>query len=52
MAAVKVYNDMKIKSQNDTEKLREAKEKVYKAGFYEGKMLVCIVFYIKIKWNV
>jgi len=40
MAAVKVYNDMKIKSQNDTEKLREAKEKVYKAGFYEGKMLV------------
>jgi len=40
MAAVKVYNDMKIQSQNDTEKLREAKEKVYKAGFYEGKMLV------------
>lgn len=32
--------DMGIKSQNDTQKLEEAKELVYKKGFYEGVMLV------------
>ena len=31
---------MGIKSQNDTQKLEEAKELVYKKGFYEGVMLV------------
>ncbi|MBI4145323.1 leucine--tRNA ligase [Candidatus Woesearchaeota archaeon] len=37
-AAVKVVEDMKIKSQHDRAKLDEAKHLVYKAGFYAGTM--------------
>lgn len=37
-AAVKVVEDMKIKSQHDRAKLDEAKRLVYKAGFYAGTM--------------
>lgn len=40
MAAEKVVTDMKIASQNDREKLQDAKEKVYKLGFYDGVLLV------------
>lgn len=40
LSAVKVCNKYKIQSQNDREKLAEAKEEVYKKGFYDGKMLV------------
>ena len=36
MSAPKVCEDLKIQSQNDHEKLREAKEKVYLKGFYDG----------------
>eukprot|EP00923_Selenidium_pygospionis_P038391 GHVN01066984.1.p1 GENE.GHVN01066984.1~~GHVN01066984.1.p1 ORF type:complete len:963 (+),score=79.61 GHVN01066984.1:2247-5135(+) len=39
-AAVQIVEEFKIKSQNDKVQLAEAKEKVYKAGFYEGVMLV------------
>lgn len=35
-----VYEKLKIQSQNDAEKLREAKELVYLKGFYEGVMVV------------
>ncbi|XP_052202149.1 leucine--tRNA ligase, cytoplasmic [Diospyros lotus] len=38
--AEKVCVDMKIKSQNERQKLEEAKKKIYKGGFYEGTMLV------------
>ena len=34
------FSQLKINSQNDREKLEEAKKKVYLLGFYEGVMLV------------
>ncbi|CAG0889606.1 unnamed protein product [Cyprideis torosa] len=40
LAACKVVEDMKIVSQNDKEKLQEAKELVYLKGFYDGTMIV------------
>ncbi|XP_021368908.1 leucine--tRNA ligase, cytoplasmic-like isoform X2 [Mizuhopecten yessoensis] len=40
LSAVKACEDFKILSQNDREKLQEAKQTVYKKGFYEGVMIV------------
>mmetsp|Transcript_3412 Transcript_3412/g.5764 ORF Transcript_3412/g.5764 Transcript_3412/m.5764 type:complete len:884 (-) Transcript_3412:170-2821(-) len=42
LAAVKLVDDLKIKSQKDKELLKQAKDKVYLKGFYEGKMIVGI----------
>ena len=39
-AAEKVCLDLKVASANDTEKLNQAKEITYKAGFYQGVMIV------------
>lgn len=39
LSAVKVCEELKIKSQNDPA-LVEAKDRVYTKGFYEGKMIV------------
>jgi len=38
--AEKCVLELKIKSQNDSDKLLEAKDKCYKAGFYNGRMVV------------
>lgn len=40
MCAVTLYEKLKIQSQNDKEKLLEAKELVYLKGFYDGVMVV------------
>ncbi len=39
-AALKACDEFKVVSQNDKESLKNAKEKVYLKGFYEGVMLV------------
>lgn len=40
LSAITMCDELKVQSQNDREKLTEAKEKVYLKGFYEGIMLV------------
>jgi leucyl-tRNA synthetase len=39
LSAITVCEEMKIASQNDSKKLLEAKERVYKKGHSEGKMV-------------
>ncbi|KOB74537.1 Leucyl-tRNA synthetase [Operophtera brumata] len=40
LSAVFLYDKLKIQSQNDREKLTQAKEMVYLKGFYDGVLLV------------
>lgn len=40
LSAITICDELKIQSQNDREKLAEAKEKLYLRGFYDGVMLV------------
>ncbi|XP_066593462.1 leucine--tRNA ligase, cytoplasmic [Prorops nasuta] len=40
LSAVMVYDKLKIQSQNDREKLTEAKELVYLKGFYDGVLTI------------
>ncbi|KAM5300740.1 leucine--tRNA ligase, cytoplasmic [Glossophaga mutica] len=39
LSAVTICDELKVQSQNDREKLAEAKEKLYLKGFYDGVML-------------
>ena len=39
-SAVTVCEKLKVQSQNDRDKLDQAKEEVYLKGFYEGKMII------------
>lgn len=36
LSAVTICDELKVQSQNDREKLAEAKEKLYLKGFYDG----------------
>lgn len=40
LAAVKAYENYKVNSMNDVERLKQAKEDVYLDGFYNGKLIV------------
>ena len=40
LCAVKAVQDLKIKSQKDKKELADAKDAVYKEGYYNGKMIV------------
>lgn len=40
LSALKVCENMKIKSQNDRALLDQAKEECYKKGFHEGTMVI------------
>ena len=40
LSAEKACEEFKVKSMNDKKQLKEAKEKVYKLGFYDGLMMV------------
>lgn len=49
LSAVTICDELKVQSQNDREKLAEAKEKLYLKGFYDGVsynflVLLCIFF--------
>lgn len=46
MAAVHVCQKMKIESQNDRDKLAEAKKEVYLKGFYDGVSIWHVILYL------
>lgn len=52
LSAVTVYEKLKIQSQNDKEKLTQAKEMVYLKGFYDGVGVKTFVGSIKSHYSL
>lgn len=46
LSAVTICDELKVQSQNDREKLIEAKEKLYLKGFYDGVSHNSLLFYL------
>lgn len=46
LSAVTICDELKVQSQNDREKLAEAKEKLYLKGFYDGVSNNFLLFYL------
>jgi len=51
LAAKTVCEELKVQSQNDREKLAEAKDRVYLKGFYEGVCLLAASFVCFLKFT-
>ena len=49
MAAISLYEELKIQSQKDKDKLKDAKDRVYLKGFNEGILLVGEYANMKVK---
>ena len=46
LSAVTICDELKIQSQNDREKLAEAKEKFYLRGFYDGVSNIFVIIFV------